>query len=160
MSCRISPSTGKYGPEKTQYMDTFHVVGLVSRFRSISLPGYRVKNNLSLEVTYFSPVLHFISKRINLQGKSNLVSLWNGPLVWNRLKRFSKLLRTCKQTELTHFSPVLCFIYKTVICFAEQNQWLVSIWNTTLGWNGSVKVLTKIIFRKVYLWHPLYLNCE
>ena len=75
MSCRISPSTGKYGPEKTQYMNTFHAVGLVSRFRSISLPRYRVKNNLSLEVTYFSPVLHFISKRINLQGKSNLVSL-------------------------------------------------------------------------------------
>ena len=28
------------------------------------------------------------------------------------------------------------FSYKPVICFAEQNKWLVSIWNTTLGFNG------------------------
>ena len=36
---------------------------------------------------------------------------------------------------LTQFSPVLRFIKKPVICFAEQNEWLVSKSNATLNWN-------------------------
>ena len=31
---------------------------------------------------------------------------------------------------------MLRFIQKSVICFVEQNKWLISIWNATLGWNG------------------------
>ena len=31
---------------------------------------------------------------------------------------------------------MLRFIEKPVICFAEQNKWLVSTWNATLDWNG------------------------
>ena len=41
------------------------------------------------------------------------------------------------KTPLSYFSPVLHLIKKPVICFTEQNKWLVSIWNAALGWNRS-----------------------
>ena len=34
---KFSPNTGKYGPEKTPYLDTFHVVKLISSLRIYGL---------------------------------------------------------------------------------------------------------------------------
>ena len=38
----------------------------------------------------------------------------------------------------THFSQALHFIQKPFVCFSEQNKWLVSVWNATMGWNGLI----------------------
>ena len=42
--------------------------------------------------------------------------------------------------KLAHFSSVLCFM----ICFSEQNERLVSIWNATLDWIGLIKLHLEI----------------
>ena len=48
------PNTGKYGPEKTPYLDTFHVVLL----RIMSLQYGVVKTLCNAVFTFFRPSLH------------------------------------------------------------------------------------------------------
>ena len=43
---------------------------------------------------------------------------------------------------LTHSCLVLRFIQKP-LCFPLENKWLVSIWNTTLGWIGLKAVYSR-----------------
>ena len=53
---------------------------------------------------------------------------------------------TIAHVWLTSFSPVLRFIQKPVTWYAEENKWLVSIWNVTLGWNGLTPFITLALF--------------
>ena len=48
---------------------------------------------------------------------------------------------------LTRFTPVLHFIQKPVIWFALKIEWLVSIWNATLGWNGLRSLISQNIVK-------------
>ena len=55
-------------------------------------------------------------------------------LLQKRLYTYTFAINKC-------FVPVLRFIWKPVICFAQKNRWLVSIWNATLGWNELIEYL-------------------
>ena len=39
------------------------------------------------------------------------------------------------------FNPCVAFHIETNHCFAEENRWLVSIWNATLDWNGLISLI-------------------
>ena len=56
---------------------------------------------------------------------------------------------------LAHFSPVLHFIQKPVIWSAQQINWMISIWNATLGWT----VLIWCLNRHISIFCRLHLLC-
>ena len=43
----ISPRAGKYGPEKTPYLDTFHAVGISQTFKWLSTKDMEVTQELT-----------------------------------------------------------------------------------------------------------------
>ena len=77
------------------------------------------------------------NKRYLISQRST-IDIWQKP-IYSSVTPFKYFLLRYNQDYtiffVTHFIPVLRFIYKAVTCFAEQNKWLVSIWNVTLGWN-------------------------
>ena len=91
-----------------------------------------------ITLTQFSPVLRFTKKPVICFAEQNewLVSKSNATLNWNRLTYQHSPAETTYIITLTHFSTVLRFMKKPVIYFAEQNEWLVSISNAKLVWNG------------------------
>ena len=52
----------------------------------------------------------------------------------------------------THLNPVLRFMQKTSHFFAEHNKRLLSIWNSTRGWNGLIGWVN-------VTWVIIILNC-
>ena len=64
----------------------------------------------------------------------------------DRISQHTADLNLCKTkvlTCLTYFSPKSHFVRKPVISFILQIKWLVSVWNATLGWNGSKRAEKK-----------------
>ena len=96
------------------------------------------ENTYIITLTQFSPVLHFIKKPVICFAEQNewLVSTSNATRDWNGHTYQHSPTENTYIITLTHFSPVLRFIKKPVICFAEQNEWLVSTSNAKLVWNG------------------------
>ena len=115
----------------------------------------------------FKPILEELTKKL-LQKSSLFHSLLTYLYLirnvylqsWHKVLPVIFSLNWSLQIILTHFSLVLHSIQKPVVWFTVQSKWLVSIWNTTLGWNGSKGYLQYMTFSlNCCLWnivhHPL-----